>query len=70
MDALKSLLSSGGIGLLTDECASAYLDHFDILNVDCAKATISKALGLAIIAASTIVKLPQILNMLKVKILF
>ena len=66
MNTLKSLLSSGGIGLLTDECASVYLDDFDVLNVDCAKATISKALGLAIITASTIVKLPQILNMLKV----
>jgi len=67
MNTLKSLLSSGGIGLLTDECASVYLDDFDVLNVDCAKATISKALGLAIITASTIVKLPQILNMLKAK---
>ena len=65
MDALKSLLGSGGINLLTDECASAYLDNFDVLNVECAKATISKALGLAIIAGSILVKLPQILNMMK-----
>ena len=67
MEALKSLLSSGGIGLLTDECASAYLDNFDLLNIDCAKATVSKALGLGIIAGSIMVKLPQILNMLKAK---
>ena len=37
MDVLKSLLGSDGINILTDECASVYLDDFDILNVECAK---------------------------------
>ena len=82
METIKSLLSSGGIGLLTDECASVYLDSFDLLNIDCAKATISKvlfkeektwrenllqALGLGIIAGSIMVKLPIIFNMMKAK---
>ena len=37
MDVLKSLLGSDGINILTDECATVYLDDFDILNVECAK---------------------------------
>jgi len=65
MESLKTLVGSAGIGLLSDHCVSTYLDEFDILDVECAKATISKALGLAIIAGSILVKLPQIMNILK-----
>jgi len=67
MEVLKGFLGSGGINILTDECVTVYLDDFDILNLDCAKATVSKALGLAIIAGSIGVKLPQIMSILKAK---
>jgi len=67
MDILKNGLGPGGIGLLSDECTSTYLDDFNLLDVECGKATISKGLGLAIIAGSILVKLPQILNIMKAK---
>ena len=56
MDLIKQLVGPSGINLLTEECSVKYLDEFDILDQDCFKATLAKALGLAIIAGSILVK--------------
>ena len=37
MDILKNGLGPGGIGLLSDECTSTYLDDFNLLDVECGK---------------------------------
>ncbi|CAG5112732.1 Oidioi.mRNA.OKI2018_I69.chr2.g6913.t1.cds [Oikopleura dioica] len=59
--------SPTGINLLTEECTVKYLDEFDILDQDCFKATLAKGLGLAIIAGSILVKVPQILSIIGAK---
>ena len=56
MDLIKQLVGPSGINLLTEECSVKYLDELDILDQDCFKATLAKALGLAIIAGSILVK--------------
>ena len=67
MDTLKWSLGPSGVNLLTDECLSVYLDDFDLLHAQCFKATLAKGLGLAIIAGSILVKVPQIMNLMAAK---
>ena len=67
MDLIKWSLGPSGVNLLTDECLTTYLDNFDILNGECFAATVSKALGLGIIAGSIMVKVPQIINLMASK---
>ncbi|XP_012223269.1 mannose-P-dolichol utilization defect 1 protein homolog [Linepithema humile] len=53
--------------LFTQECAKEYFDKFNFLHVGCFKATLSKTLGLGIIAGSLLVKVPQIVKIWKNK---
>ncbi|KAF4531003.1 hypothetical protein B566_EDAN009747 [Ephemera danica] len=46
--------------LLTPECYDEFFVNFNFLDIPCLKAALSKALGLAIIAGSMLVKVPQI----------
>ncbi|XP_049800631.1 mannose-P-dolichol utilization defect 1 protein homolog isoform X2 [Schistocerca nitens] len=52
---------------LTPECFDEYFVNFNFFHVPCLKATISKALGLVIIAGSVMVKVPQITKILNAK---
>eukprot|EP00475_Leptophrys_vorax_P019022 TRINITY_DN2599_c0_g1_i2.p1 TRINITY_DN2599_c0_g1~~TRINITY_DN2599_c0_g1_i2.p1 ORF type:complete len:279 (-),score=86.77 TRINITY_DN2599_c0_g1_i2:53-889(-) len=63
MEALRTQLVKHG--LLTVSCAGLYFDQFDLLNAACGKLVVAKALSLAIILGSLIVKVPQILNILR-----
>lgn len=47
-------------GLLSDECWHTYFADFDLLNVSCLLALVSKALSLAVIGGAFFVKLPQL----------
>ena len=67
MDGLKWSLGPDGVNLLTDQCLSVYLDDFDLLNAECFKPTLAKALGLAIIAGTNILLIPQIMNLVTSK---
>ncbi|KYN04108.1 PREDICTED: mannose-P-dolichol utilization defect 1 protein homolog [Cyphomyrmex costatus] len=53
--------------LFTQECMKEYFNKFNFFHVGCFKTTLSKALGLGIIGGSLIVKVPQILKLLKNK---
>ncbi|XP_018313005.1 mannose-P-dolichol utilization defect 1 protein homolog [Mycetomoellerius zeteki] len=53
--------------LFTQECMKEYFDKFNFLHVGCFKTTLSKALGLGIIGGSFLVKVPQIVKILKNK---
>lgn len=53
--------------LFTQECVKEYFDKFNFLHVGCFKATLSKTLGLGIIAGSLLVKVPQIVKIWKNK---
>ncbi|KXT09880.1 hypothetical protein AC579_2995 [Pseudocercospora musae] len=50
--------------LLGDSCYRALIHNLTITDTICLKLAISKALGIAIIAASSIVKIPQLLKLL------
>lgn len=51
--------------LLPDKCYDEFFVHMNFLDVPCLKAAISKALGLVIVAGSFMVKVPQIIKILK-----
>ncbi|XP_012541412.1 mannose-P-dolichol utilization defect 1 protein homolog [Monomorium pharaonis] len=53
--------------LFTQECIKEYFDEFNFFHVGCFKATLSKGLGLGIIGGSVLVKVPQIMKILKNK---
>ncbi|KAJ8683625.1 hypothetical protein QAD02_019417 [Eretmocerus hayati] len=53
--------------ITTEKCLKEYLEHYNFTHVECFKATLSKSLGLAIIAGSLMVKVPQIVKILNNK---
>ena len=75
MDALRSALQpithnlpppvrDLGVSLLGGQCYETLLIDIDPTDQECLKLAVSKALGLGIVAASSIVKVPQILKLL------
>jgi len=58
LDTVKSLLTP----ILTETCVTKYFDELDFFDEKCLKHTISKGLGIGIIAGSILVKVPQILK--------
>jgi mannose-P-dolichol utilization defect protein 1 len=56
-----------GISILGETCYKTLLLDIDLTSTDCIKFAISKGLGIGIIAASTIVKVPQILKLINSK---
>ena len=56
-----------GVSILGDTCYKALLLDIDVENTECIKLAISKGLGIGIIAASSIVKIPQILKLINSK---
>ncbi|KAF5629531.1 mannose-P-dolichol utilization defect 1 [Fusarium sp. NRRL 52700] len=78
MDALKSAITpithnlptpirDLGVSIIGETCYKSLLLDVNIEDVDCIKFAISKALGIGIIAASSIVKVPQILKLINSK---
>ncbi|XP_065178371.1 mannose-P-dolichol utilization defect 1 protein-like [Sycon ciliatum] len=57
------------IGLVVPDqrCRNEYITNFNIFDESCNKMLISKLLGLGIVAGSILVKLPQIIKILKAK---
>ncbi|XP_012064579.1 PREDICTED: mannose-P-dolichol utilization defect 1 protein homolog [Atta cephalotes] len=53
--------------LFTQECIKEYFNKFNFFHVGCFKTTLSKILGLGIIGGSFLVKVPQIVKILKNK---
>eukprot|EP00467_Chlorarachnion_reptans_P006182 CAMPEP_0114519964 /NCGR_PEP_ID=MMETSP0109-20121206/19306_1 /TAXON_ID=29199 /ORGANISM="Chlorarachnion reptans, Strain CCCM449" /LENGTH=273 /DNA_ID=CAMNT_0001700783 /DNA_START=149 /DNA_END=970 /DNA_ORIENTATION=- len=50
---------------ITERCASRFLDELDLFSdAECVKLAASKGVGLAIVAGSAIMKVPQIINIL------
>ncbi|XP_054724889.1 mannose-P-dolichol utilization defect 1 protein-like [Uloborus diversus] len=52
---------------ISDKCMNEFFVKFNLLDADCLKQTISKALGTGIILGSTLVKLPQIIKIVNAK---
>ncbi|KAK6347355.1 hypothetical protein TWF696_007423 [Orbilia brochopaga] len=53
-----------GISLIGDHCYATIIENIDLSDTACIKLGISKGLGIGIIAASSIVKVPQILKII------
>ncbi|KAF7998338.1 hypothetical protein HCN44_009736 [Aphidius gifuensis] len=53
--------------LFTDKCIKEYFTDFNFLDADCFKATLSKGLGIGVIAGSVMVKVPQVVKIYKNK---
>ncbi|OAA32484.1 polyketide synthase [Moelleriella libera RCEF 2490] len=56
-----------GISIVGETCYKALLLDVDVENTECVKFAVSKGLGIGIIAASSIVKVPQILKLVSSK---
>lgn len=54
-----------GVSIIGDECYKTLLLDIDPTATECIKLAVSKGLGIGIIAASSIVKVPQILKLLQ-----
>ncbi|KAJ8726166.1 hypothetical protein PYW07_000864 [Mythimna separata] len=55
------------LSVLTEKCFEEYFEKFNFLDGPCFTATLSKGLGIGIIAGSILVKVPQILKILSSK---
>lgn len=65
---LPSIIRQPLESLLTEQCYPILVENLDILSSPtCTRLAISKALGIGIIAASSIVKLPQLLSIVNAK---
>jgi mannose-P-dolichol utilization defect 1 len=78
MDSLRSALQpithalpvpihDAGVSLLGETCYKTLILDIDLSSTECLKLAISKGLGIGIIAASSVVKVPQILKLLSSK---
>jgi mannose-P-dolichol utilization defect protein 1 len=76
MDALKSIIQpithnlpapirDLGVSIIGEPCYNALLLDVDLENTACLKLAVSKGLGIGIIGASSIVKVPQILKLVQ-----
>ncbi|KAJ0104157.1 hypothetical protein J7T55_000508 [Diaporthe amygdali] len=52
-----------GVSLIGDKCYSSLVLDIDVADADCLKLAVSKALGVGIVGASAVVKVPQIINL-------
>lgn len=76
MDALRSALQPVthnlpgpirdlGVSIIGDACYQALILDIDPSNTECVKLAISKGLGIGIIAASSVVKVPQMIKLVQ-----
>lgn len=64
---MTEFLRKGALYLMSEQCYDNYVVDHNFLDVPCFKALLSKGLGLAIIAGSLLVKVPQVLKILQNK---
>jgi len=61
---MAKILRDAALFVVTENCFKEYTENFNLTHAECFKATLSKTLGLAIIAGSFLVKVPQIMKIL------
>ncbi|GAO13760.1 uncharacterized protein UV8b_01594 [Ustilaginoidea virens] len=54
-----------GVSIVGEECYQALVLDVDVENTECVKYAVSKGLGIGIIAASSVVKVPQIVKLVR-----
>ena len=60
---LPSPIKDFGVSLIGKPCYRSLVENIDINNTECVKLAVSKGLGIGIIGASSMVKIPQILKL-------
>ncbi|KAI5821455.1 hypothetical protein BZA77DRAFT_256720 [Pyronema omphalodes] len=63
--ALPAPIHEFGLSQLGETCYETIVQNLDISEAECTKLAISKAIGVAIVGLSTVVKVPQILKLVK-----
>lgn len=61
------VVKKGALFLMSEQCFDNYFEEHNYFDAPCFKALLSKGLGLAIIAGSLLVKVPQVLKILNNK---
>lgn len=64
---MTDIIKKGALFLMSEKCYDNYFLEHNFLDIPCFKALLSKGLGLAIIAGSVLVKVPQVLKILNSK---
>lgn len=64
---LPQPLADFGTSLLGTQCYTSLVLDIDLTNTECLKLAVSKGLGIGIVTAASIVKVPQILNLVRSK---
>lgn len=64
---MAQMIKNAALSIFTKECAKIYFNDLNFLHAGCFKATLSKIMGLGIIGGSLLVKVPQIIKILKNK---
>ncbi|CAK9827257.1 Mannose-P-dolichol utilization defect 1 protein homolog [Anthophora retusa] len=64
---MPQIIRSLGLIVFTEDCIEEYFDDLNFFHAGCFKATLSRVLGLAIIGGSLLVKVPQIVKILRSK---
>ncbi|KAI8637660.1 hypothetical protein BD408DRAFT_47246 [Parasitella parasitica] len=64
---LPTILREPAVELIGEKCYVSLIENLNIHDVDCIKYAVSKGLGLGIVLGGSIVKVPQILTILKRK---
>lgn len=65
--ALPAPIRDLGVSIIGETCYKAILLDLDVENTECLKLAVSKGLGIGIVAASAVVKVPQILKLVRSK---
>ncbi|XP_078053295.1 mannose-P-dolichol utilization defect 1 protein homolog [Augochlora pura] len=64
---MTEVLKKAALLILSEKCMEEYFDEYNFLDVGCFKSTLSTCLGLAIICGSFLVKVPQVVKILRSK---
>jgi mannose-P-dolichol utilization defect protein 1 len=64
---LPDIIKVPAAQLIGEKCYSTLVENFNITDVDCLKLLLSKGLGIGIVLAGAMVKLPQILKILSAR---
>lgn len=62
MDQAKEIFEKLALLVTTPDCYNEFFDKMNFMHVPCLKSTLSKGLGIGIVAGSSLVKLPQVLK--------
>ncbi|XP_043246712.1 mannose-P-dolichol utilization defect 1 protein homolog [Amphibalanus amphitrite] len=64
MDQAKEVFEKLALLVTTPDCYDEFFNKMNFMHVPCLKSTLSKGLGLGIVAGSSLVKVPQVLKIL------